>query len=213
MVAEGNAQPTRCGFAGDEAPGAPRVYVLPAPVAPAGAPPEAARRLARQHARAALRHLLAHDLGCAPEAIDLSDTRGQPVRAAGHERIGLSISHEHVLSLLALCPDGAVGVDVARVPAASDADELRRAAHLFLGPNVAAALDQQAHEATFLIAFAAAWAAHEARLKCIGRPLVEWSPALSARLAGVRSAAVELPPWAAADHVAAVAWRAAGLGG
>lgn len=65
----------------------------------------------------------------------------------------------------------------------------------------------------FLIAFAAAWAAHEARLKCIGRPLVEWSPALSARLAGVRSAAVELPPWAAADHVAAVAWRAAGLGG
>ena len=41
----------------------------------------------------------------------------------------------------------------------------------------------------------------------LGQGLVEYTPTLAARLAGVRTAALTLPGWAAADVVAAIAWR------
>ena len=204
--------PLRCRFDGDDAPGAPRVFVLRAPSALPGDAPEAARAMARAQARDALHALLVSEGLIAPDAPPLSNVRGERPQVPGWPHLGLSISHERAISLLAFCASGAVGVDVAAVDAAADAGELQRTAGVFLEPKAAAALSHQAHEATFFIAFTEAWAAHEAGLKCIGQPLVEWSPAQSARLAGVRTSPVELPAWATPGHVAAVAWRAADSG-
>ncbi len=204
--------PVRCRFDGDDTPGAPRVFALRAPGALPGDAPEAARALARVQARDALHALLVGEGLIAPDAPPLSNVRGEHPHVPGRPRLGLSISHERAISLLAFCASGAVGVDVAAVDAAADASELRRTAGVFLEPKAAVALSHPAHKATFFIAFNEAWAAHEARLKCIGQPLVEWSPALSARLAGVRASPVELPAWATPGHVAAVAWRAADSG-
>ena len=50
------------------------------------------------------------------------------------------------------------------------------------------------------------WACHEARLKCAGLALVEWSDALATQLAGIHAVPVKLPPWAG-DAAGAVAWR------
>ena len=203
--------PIRCRFEGDDAPGAPQVYALWAADAPAGSSPEATRTLARQHARAALRALLARELGCASETILLSDVRGRPPRAQGHEQIGLSISHDQGLSLLALCVGGAVGVDLVLIDHAIDQREWLRAATLFLPSQEAAALDRPAAPEHSAVAFFHAWARHEARLKCLGQPLLEWSLALQARLAGLRTAAVVLPGPAAETYAAALAWRAGPL--
>ena len=85
--------------------------------------------------------------------------------------------------------------------------ELRRTAALVLPPESVLALGQQAQTAPFFEAFCAQWAAHEARLKCLGQPLAEWHPALAAGLAGVCTAALVLPPWAPSAGAAALAWR------
>ena len=55
-------------------------------------------------------------------------------------------------------------------------------------------------------AFLSYWACHEARLKCAGLALVEWSDALATQLAGIHAVPVKLPPWAG-DAAGAVAWR------
>ena len=201
-----SAAPIRCRFAGDDAPGAPCVYALPAIDASAGSTPEDARALARQAARAALRDLLADELGCARDAIVFSDVRGQPVRAEGHEHIGLSISHERGLSLLALCMSGPVGVDLVAVDYRAGRDELQRTAAAFLPAHEVNALAQFDEREPHALAFYRAWARHEARLKCIGQPLQECSPELQARLAGLRCTAVTLPEELGANHVAALAW-------
>lgn len=178
--------------------------------------PEDARRHARQQARALLCAQLAPVLGCAAQALAVSDTRGQPPRLVwrgpGHAPdalagIGLSIAHAPGLSLVAWHAGGAVGVDVQALPPGADAAELRRTAALVLPPESVLALDQQAQTAPFFEAFCAQWAAHEARLKCLGQPLVEWNPALAAGLAGVCTAALVLPPWAPSAGAAALAWR------
>ena len=82
---------------------------------------------------AELRRLLAAVLGCAPQALSVSDARGIPPRLgwttggrSGLDAIGLSISHAPGLSLVAWCPKGAVGVDVQAVPYATDRAELWR---------------------------------------------------------------------------------------
>ena len=144
----------------------------------------------------------------------MSDARGIPPRLgwttggrSGLDAIGLSISHAPGLSLVAWCPKGAVGVDVQAVPYATDRAELWRTAALFFPPDRLEALAEHASDALFSEAFAGHWAAHEAALKCLGQGLVEYTPTLAARLAGVRTAALTLPGWAAADVVAAIAWR------
>ena len=94
------------------------------------------------------------------------------------------------------------------------AAELQRIATLYLGPdfwpNRPPALVDLCNRAIYNIAFIKLWVAHEARLKCLGEALQEWSPALQARL----TACVAQPlHWAAEPTspdvtawVAAVAW-------
>lgn len=211
--------PQRCRFAGDDALGAPRVWGLLVDCGAPSSPPEAARQQARSAARAVLRALLAEQFALPAHAITLSDQRGTGVRATlaagtapppGWATLGLSISHEAGVALLALRTAGAVGVDMAALPAAwsahANGGALRQQAALYLGPAHPAA--QAGADAA---CFARGWAAWEARLKCLGEPLMEWSPALAARLAVCRVAGLALPADIAqclpAAAAAAVAWR------
>ena len=180
--------PVRCAFAGWQAPGAPRVWALPTP-------PGAARSAVRALARAALADLLG--------VTTLSNVRGEPPRAPERPGLHLSLSHAEGLSLLA-CHSAPVGVDVQALPVQADT----ATAALFLGPNWHLAQFGQARAAPVSIAFAAAWTQHEARLKCAGEPLVEWSEALAARLA--RCACAPLQGAALRGWCAAVAWQPSG---
>ena len=220
-----------CSFEGSARPGAPCVLAIPIPAQPG--PPEAARAAARLLARAALADALGAWLGCDAAAITISSERGQAPKAtltqaapgdaalsARLATVGLSISHAPGLTLAAWHPGGAVGVDVqAAAEAPEDPADRQRLATLYLGqnfmPNQAPGQEQQAQAAMTLIAFLEAWSAHEARLKCLGEPLQEWTPALAARLAACQARTLTLPAALTANgparRVAAVAWRTAGL--
>ncbi len=205
---------TACTFAGSDEPGAPRVWALDTSSAHAG-PPEDERQHARAAARAALRRLLAEHLGCAPDDLALSNVRGQAPRLLwqGASRapgtlamLHLSVSHAPGLSLLAWCQGATLGVDVQAVPRNAPVPELLHTAALYLEPNTALALAQKAQDASFFEAFTHAWSLHEARLKCLGQPLAEWSPTLGRALAPLHAAPLRLPPRAAPQHAATLAW-------
>ncbi len=169
-------------------PGAARVWALPTP-------PGAARETVRALARKALADLLG--------VTALTHVRGEPPRAPERPDLHLSLSHAEGLSLLA-CHGAPVGVDVQALPVQADA----ATAALFLGPNWHPAQSGQAPTAHNSIAFSAAWTQHEARLKCAGEPLVEWSPALAMRLARYRCAPLHGP--ALHGWCAALAWQPLG---
>ena len=220
FVAQAGAALQACRFAGDGQAGAPRVWatVWQAP-APAGARPETARTHARATARGALARLLADALGLRAGAIALDNQRGRPPRALAADRahradpalaprlaaLGLSISHASAGSLIAWRQGGPVGVDLQALPD-WPRTELLRLARDYLGNAVAQSLATQAEGAPLRRAFAAAWAAHEAQLKCLGEPLAEWSAGLAARLAGGVVVPLSLA-MGEENAAAAVAWR------
>lgn len=183
--------PTRCAFVGWQAPDAPRVWALPTP-------PGAARGTVRALARAALGDLL----GVSP----LTNVRGEPPRTPDRPDLHLSLSYAEGLSLLA-CHSAPVGVDVQALPVQADADADAATAALFLGPNWHLSQSEKAQAAPISIVFAVAWTQHEARLKCAGKPLVEWSEALAAQLA--RCACAPLHSAALRGWCAALAWEPA----
>jgi 4'-phosphopantetheinyl transferase len=165
------------------------------------------RSSARAQIRLAVRQMLGQFLARSPEQIVLTSTPGQaPVIAVRgiESRVGLSISHEAGLSLAAINLDGRIGVDLMRVPQANNHDhdhdwmELMTMARDYLGPAGAMALAGVAPDRRH-IAFARAWSAHEANLKCRDLALAEWRtmppPAV------LRIAALDLP----APFVGAVA--------
>lgn len=169
----------------------------------------------RGEARALLRALLADYLGVAPAQVPLHFEPGQaPVVAAQWQGMGLSISmsYSQDVALIALCPGARVGVDVTAIAALPDWAQVAR---LYLGPESAARLAACEAGARAMM-FALAWAELEARGKCLGLGLQEWSPARHERLQEpsiqVRTAALEglgqacalaLTPWCARNSVAA----------
>ena len=202
----------RCRFDGWDAAGAPEVWALPQPDR-AQAHPEDERAHQRQAAREALRARLAAVFGVATEDIAISRQRGAAPRVSAHvgdstrwANVGLSIGHAPGLSLIAWHTGGAVGVDVQAVPRAAPVPDLLRTAALYLGPDTATTLARQAQDASIFEAFTRAWTLHEARLKCAGQPLVEWTPALGQALATLHAVPLHLPPWAAPKYAAALAW-------
>jgi 4'-phosphopantetheinyl transferase len=152
------------------------------------------RDAARQLVRSALRETLAPLLGCTPAAVPLISLPGRAIHLAPQEgEIGLSVSHEAGLSLVAIHLHGAVGVDllrVAEIPLAGD--EVLRLATDYLGAEVASRLSSLLEEARRQ-AFAKAWAGLEAGLKCLGKGLAEWSPERQALLANCRIRELALP--------------------
>jgi 4'-phosphopantetheinyl transferase len=131
------------------------------------------RATARRTIRAALLEALAETSGLPPARIRLCGAPGEAPYAvldAGRQ-IPLSISHDGDVSVAALRLDGgAVGIDLMRV---TDIPDWQAVAHDYLGPACAAALARMpAHVRA--AAFARAWSAREARLKCRGLALAEW---------------------------------------
>jgi len=140
------------------------------------APPGERREVARERVRLAVRQAAAQLSGLAPEQIELTSQPGQAPRlrlssAGATSTAGLSISHEDGLSLAAIHLHGAVGIDLMRV---QDVPDWQTVARDYLGDAVAGALAQLPPEERAL-AFAQAWTAREAGLKCEGLPLAEWT--------------------------------------
>ncbi|WP_317204052.1 4'-phosphopantetheinyl transferase family protein [Janthinobacterium sp.] len=137
----------------------------------------AGRGDARARLRLALREALAAVLHIPLEQIVVASTPGQAPRLTlAGAPAGLSLSHEEGLSLAAVNLKGAVGVDLMRV---QDLPDWRAVAHDYLGPALAGTLAREASERRAL-AFARAWTAREAALKCAGMALLEWTPATAA---------------------------------
>jgi 4'-phosphopantetheinyl transferase len=139
------------------------------------------REGARRIVRGALRETLASLLPAAGESLALISVPGQPIRLAPPwADIGLSVSHEPGLSLLAINLDGPVGVDLLRVAAMpADIDAVARD---YLGPDTARAL-AMLPAGQRRRAFARAWTRFEARLKCRALDLREWTPRIAEWLA------------------------------
>ena len=150
------------------------------------------RENARLLVRVALKDRLREVLGSSGNDAVLRSMPGQGFfLAAPLTHIGLSISHQPGLSVAAINLAGPVGIDLMRLrPALPD---MRALALDYLGPAVCDAIQQ--HPAVDrLDVFSRAWTAHEACLKCLRLPLVEWTPALAKRLAFCRCMAIETAP-------------------
>ena len=146
---------------------------------------------ARRIVRAALGETLADLLPAACEPPDLISVPGRPIRLGPPwGDIGLSVSHEPGLSLLAINLDGPVGVDLLRVAALPNG--LDTVASEYLGPDTARALAMLPTERRRQ-AFAVAWTRFEACLKCRALELCEWTPELAGRLAACRVTDLVMP--------------------
>jgi 4'-phosphopantetheinyl transferase len=156
------------------------------------------RDTARQRVRGALREILGD--------VELISVPGQAIRLAqADSTIGISVSHESGLSLLAVNFSGPVGIDLLRIPDDPDwASQISMLASDYLGPKIARQISDLAPQER-MKNFAQAWTAHEARLKCRGLALAEWSSELEASLSKCCVQPLALPP----GYVGAVATKAA----
>ena len=146
------------------------------------------REGARSRIRDAVREALALALSIAIERIAVQSTPGSAPQLAIEgwpTAPGVSISHAGALSLAAINPNGAVGLDLMEVRATSD---WARVAHDYLGMTAAIRLAALS-ELERPLAFAQAWAEREACLKLHGEQLSEWTPLPACRLL-----ALDLPP-------------------
>ena len=164
----------------------PGLHVLSVPT-----PATPLRTEARQIVRAALRQALASLLSTDAGGISLLSTPGQPIRlAAPWHKIGLSVSHEAGRSVAAINLNGPVGIDLLRLDKALP--DIVLLSRDYLGPLAANTIARLAI-AEQQTAFAQAWTAHEASLKCLGLPLAEWTPAMASRLATCTSVDIAMP--------------------
>ena len=151
----------------------------------------------RTDARHAIRHAVQHTLAAfldGPAAsVALLSRPGQApqVAAPGAGPVHLSISHLPSFSVAAISLQGAVGVDVMAIDMQSLSD-WANVARDYLGPLAAKAL-QQTPPRDRPAAFAHAWTALEACLKCLGLGLTEWTPDLAARLQACTVISLTLP--------------------
>lgn len=135
----------------------------------------------RPLARLLLREILAFYLRLPPGQVPLAfESARAPSVGADWQGMELSISLSYArdVALIALCPDAGIGVDIAEIVPMPD---WRAVARLYLGPEAESRL---AWEAPGLRdrAFAQAWAEMEARSKCLGLGLEEWTRERAAQL-------------------------------
>jgi 4'-phosphopantetheinyl transferase len=160
---------------GELAPSADGVHVI-------GLRGSGDREAARLEIRRALREAVGQLYGFSPADIMIQFSPGvSPAvsfpRSAGARPPGISISHDGSISLAAIHLGGPVGIDVMQV---QDIDDWRAVARDYLGPATLSELEAApASQRTAMLA--RAWTEHEARLKCHGRQLAEWTgPSLPA---------------------------------
>ena len=147
---------------------------------------------ARGAIRHALRQTLATFLAVPLASVTLLSSPGMPVQMlANSPPVHIAISHMPGLSVAAVSTRRAVGIDVMALGAQSLPD-WETVAHDYLGPVATAEL-KRTPPADRAAAFAQAWTALEARLKCLGLVLTEWTPEIAARLNGCRVVAFTVP--------------------
>jgi 4'-phosphopantetheinyl transferase len=155
----------------------------------------------REAARRAIRQAIAAELaamsGLPPQHIVLHTPNGQVPWAElgfqdGPRRAWIAISHDGALSVAAISLRGAVGIDVTQIADPAAFPDWEPVARDYLGPEVAAALAALPQDER-PAAFARAWSEREARLKYLGRELVEWSADGDRELAACRCLALALP--------------------
>ncbi len=137
----------------------------------------------RAEAKALLKELVAGYLGATDSTL-LHFVPGQaPFVDARWQGLHLSISISYCqdLAMIALCPGARVGIDVTEIAPMPDWAAVAKS---YLGPAALARLARlaPADGAARDKAFALAWAELEARGKCLGLGLQEWSAARHARL-------------------------------
>lgn len=116
-------------------------------------------------------------------------TVNNTITRAAKLSVHFSISHETGLSIAAVAPDSKVGLDIVLIDPEID---WRSVSQLYLGPRAYLAItsmppDQQVGHFSLL------WASHEARLKCHGIAVSEWSPQLERTLADCQVRSLNLP--------------------
>lgn len=157
-------------------------------------PHTAIRHEARRRVREVLAGMLASHLECPEADVRLMTSPGGPVRLdRPGSRIALSVSHEPGLSVAVAHLGGPVGIDLMSVSLRPEwAAEIPTLARDYLGPEVAAGLDAlPAGER--IVTFARHWTELEARLKCLGVQLQEWSADLQRELNACRSLRLQVP--------------------
>ena len=153
-------------------------------------PKTAIREQARQLIRQALREILAPLLACPPEAVALITNPGQAPQVANRPEIGVSISHEPELSLLAINFAGPLGVDLMHLPHNPEwSSEIDVLARDYLGRTISGTTPEARQRN-----FAEAWTQHEAIMKCMGCGLEEFNPALQERIAGYQTCKLNVKP-------------------
>jgi 4'-phosphopantetheinyl transferase len=166
-------------------------------------PPAASRPEARLVIRHALQSTVAAWLNQPLSAIKVLSNPGQRVQVmAPGTALHVAISHMPGLSVAAIGTHGAVGVDVMAVGEQALPPDWAQVAQDYLGPQATLAL-QSTLPAHRPAAFAQAWVSLEARLKCLGLGLTEWTPALGLRLDACGGWPLELPQ----GICGAVAWH------
>lgn len=148
----------------------------------------------REVARAHLRVILGAYLGMCPDRVPLYLAPGQAPRVdAPWQGLNLSISMSYAggVALIGLCPGARIGVDLVEIMPMPDWE---RVAQLYLGPEAAlslAIMNRADSERNFVLA----WAEMEARSKCVGLGLQEWSPTRQQRLYSplIQAVTFELP--------------------
>lgn len=144
----------------------------------------------REAARRRVRGVLGEILG----DVGFISVPGQPIRLAGLDStLGISVSHEIGLSLLAIHFSGPVGIDLLKVADSPDwQTEIPILSADYLGPQTAQRIAELAPSAR-MMQFSHAWTEQEARLKCRGYGLEEWSEALEKELSSCRVRQLALP--------------------
>ena len=155
--------------------------------------PTTVRSQARKLIRLAITQVLADKLSCPYTEIKLTSQSGQSVKVSQpRQTIGLSISHEPDLSLAAINMNGKVGVDLIDVKSIPNNHEIYKLALEYLGAQVAESLSLLPSEVQ-KHAFANAWTEFEARLKCQGGSLDEWTASSALQLNTLNIRPLELP--------------------
>lgn len=145
----------------------------------------------RDHARIQIRQfvteMIAVALNLTERNIYINSEKGMApyvmISEGAQQRIvHLSISYEDQFVWAVICSINRVGIDVVKI---TEAFEWKDTAILYLGKATTQDISVKPAEQQFEF-FLKAWASHEARLKCLGLALQEWSEELEQQLSSVR---------------------------
>ena len=153
-------------------------------------PDNTMRATGRQLIRAALIAVLGTHTGRLPQTISLGiDARAASSLAGSAHDIGLSVSHEAVLTLGAIHRLGPIGIDVMRIEALPDWAQV---AIDYVGRDMYQRL-MVTTTSQRPLAFGREWTRLEACLKCLGVGLIECDTGLARRMSLCRTFELALP--------------------